>query len=155
MATRTINDARNPKWADKEQTKIDLEVDFDELDEVYVDFTAMADDPESWGSTLYNNAVNGDYGAIADYVTPSDLTNEESLESLRLHRNGLLKATDYIEIPTKWATLTDDEQSAWTTYRNALRDLPATYPNVLRVYNDADDVQDYEWTNVTFPTKPG
>lgn len=154
MATRTINDARNPKWSNKAQTQIDLEVDFDELDEIYVDFTAVQNDSEAHGVTLYNNAVNGDYGTIADYTPPSDQTPEQSMINLRNERNQLLEQTDYIEMPTKWATLSADEQTAWTTYRNALRDLPADYPNALQVWNDADDVQAYEWSNVTFPTKP-
>lgn len=154
MATRTINDARNPRWANKAQTSIDLEVDFDELDEIYVLFTAEPGDPEDWGTTLYNNAVNGDYGEIGPYEPRRNWTSEESMSILRDERNALLAMTDYIEMPTRWSSMTAEEQAAWTTYRNALRDLPANYPNALMIWDDDDDVQDWVWTNVTFPTKP-
>jgi len=60
--------------------------------------------------------------------------------------------TDYIEMPTKWATLSESQQTAWAEYRNALRDLPADYPNAYITYSD--DGQTQSWVNVTWPTKP-
>ena len=50
------------------------------------------------------------------------------------------------------ATLTAEQQTAWATYRNALRDLPANYPDVRLEYNA--DYSDMIWVNVTWPTKP-
>jgi hypothetical protein len=150
--SRTINSARNPRWANAAQTRIDLEVDFDELDEVYVPFTAEASDPEEHGRTLFSNASNGDYGPVAAYVTPETLTGETALSNLRVERTALLKKTDYIEMPTKWASLTAEQQAAWTTYRNALRDLPANSPNAQMVYND--ELEIYQLTGVTWPTVP-
>ena len=149
---RTINSARNPQWADYAQTMINIEVDFDELDDEYVPFTAVANDPEEHGQRLYNNAVNGDYGPIADFVAPSTMTGDEAMDEVRMTRNALLRATDYIEMPTKWNTLTTEQQTAWTTYRNALRDIPQDYPNpeYRWVLEDAD----YELLNLTWPTKP-
>ena len=151
MTVRTINSARNPQWADYDQTMIDLEVDFDELDEVYVPFTAMANDCEPHGVTLWNNAVNGDYGAIAAYTPPADITGDEAMRMLRGERDNLLAQTDWVETPTYWATLTTEKQSEWYTYRNALRNLPATYPNPSWVY-DAQGIG--SWSGVTWPTKP-
>lgn len=152
MTIRTINSARNPRWADSANTIIDLEVDFDELDEVYVPFTANQNDVEEWGRTLFQNAVNGDYGAIAEFQPPPNITGEDALYSLRSERNNLLAETDYIEIPTKWATLTTEKQSEWATYRQALRDLPSTYPNVE--YHWSVSENRYTIQNATWPTKP-
>lgn len=149
---RTVNSVRNVKWADYNQTRIDMEVDFDELDEVFVPFTATPDDVEPHGVTLYNNAINGDYGTIGAFEPPSNITGEEAMEYLRHTRTKLLEDTDFIEIPTKWASLTADEQTSWTTYRNALRDLPANYPNAEMQWNA--DYSILSWANVTFPTKP-
>lgn len=149
---RTVNSARNPVWGDYQQTVIDLEVDFDELDEVYVPFTADPNDPESHGPDLYNRALNGEFGEVGAFVPPSKLTGESAMVALRSERNNLLSVTDYIEMPTKWATLTAEQQSAWSTYRNALRDLPANYPNAQKHWND--DYTATEWVNVTWPVKP-
>ena len=150
--TRTVNDARNPKWANNAQTWVDLEVDFDELDEVYVPFTAMADDPEPHGVSLYNRAIAGDFGPIADFTPPPSITGDEAMEHMRAERNSMLSETDYIEMPTKWSTLTAEQQTAWSTYRNALRDMPANNPSGQKVWNVANEV--YEWQNVTWPTRP-
>lgn len=149
---RTINSARNPVWADYAQTEINIEVDFDELDEDFVDFTASPNDLEAHGVTLYNNAVNGDYGVIGAYVAPSNVIGADAMATLRAERNELLVETDYIEMPTKWATLTSSQQTSWATYRNALRDLPADYPNAEKHWNS--DYTSCDWINVTWPTKP-
>lgn len=149
---RTVNSARNPVWADYAQTKIDLEVDFDELDEVYVPFTAEATDLEPHGVDLYNRAVAGDFGAIGAFVPPANITGDDAMDALRSKRNALLSQTDYIEMPTKWATLTSDEQTSWTTYRNALRDLPENYPNAEKHWNS--DYTELSWVNVTWPVRP-
>jgi len=150
MTARTVNSARNPKWVDASNTLIDLEVDFDELDEVYVWFTAQISDPEEWGRTLFNNAVNGDYGEVAAWVAPSNISGEDAMNMVRSVRNEMLRETDYIEMPTKWATLTPEKQAEWATYRTALRDMPATYPNAEYRWNIADDT--YILHNVTWPT---
>lgn len=152
MATRTINDAKNPKWANIQKTEIDLEVDFDELDEVYVPFTASQNDPEAHGVELYNNAVSGMYGEIGDFDPPANVVGEKAMDLLRIDRNAKLSETDYIEMPTKWATLSDEQKASWSEYRNALRDLPANYPNAEKRWND--DYTGTYWHNVEWPIKP-
>lgn len=152
MTIRTINNVRNPKWANFQQTLIDVEVDFDELDEEYVPFTAMADDVEPHGVIIYNNAIAGNYGTIAAFDPPENVTGEAAMQDLRVMRNVFLAETDYIEMPTKWATLTTEKQTEWATYRNALRDLPANYPNPELRWNS--DYTELTWYNVVWPVKP-
>ena len=152
MTTRTINSVRNPVWANYSKTLVNLEVDFAELDEEYVEFTADPNDTMEYGVDLYNRAIAGEFGEIADWPAPQNLSAEQSMEALRARRTFLLAETDYIEMPTKWATLTADQQTAWATYRNALRDLPETYPNVRLEYNA--DYSDMVWVDVTWPVKP-
>jgi hypothetical protein len=65
----TIEYAKDPVWANAENTAIFLIVKFYEIPEE-LPFTAMPTDPEPWGVELYNNAVAGDYGPIAPYVPP-------------------------------------------------------------------------------------
>lgn len=152
MAVRTINSVRNPKWANYAQTLIDMEVDFDELDDEFVPFTANLNDSEEYSVELYNNAVNGDYGDIAAFEIPTNITGDEAQDWIRGIRNRLLEETDYIEMPTKWSSLTAEKQAEWTAYRNALRDMPADNLTAELVWND--DYTNMSWNNLTIPTKP-
>ena len=45
-------------------------------------------------------------------------------ESIRNERTRLLAETDYITAPDVWPGLTTEKQSAWVSYRAALRDIP-------------------------------
>lgn len=149
---RTINSVRNPIWADFQKTIINVEVDFDELDEEYVPFTASPQDREPHGVEIYNNALNGMYGPVQDFVLPENIIGEEAIKTLRTIRDGLLQETDYIEMPTRWATLTEEKQTEWSTYRNALRDLPTNYPNPELRWNS--DYTEMSWYNIVWPSKP-
>ena len=64
---RTINDIRNPKWINAEHTLLNCEVDFDELDEEYVEFTASPNDTEEHGRQIYADCVAGNYGEIEEF----------------------------------------------------------------------------------------
>lgn len=54
---------------------------------------------------------------IPDYP---DATNEQKLEQVRNWRNAELAATDWTQVADAPV-----DPSAWATYRQALRDLPA------------------------------
>ena len=62
---------------------------------------------------------------IIDLTTPFDdetIPNEYLLERMRLHRDRLLAESDWTQVadaPT--------DKTAWATYRQALRDLPAAW----------------------------
>ena len=45
--------------------------------------------------------------------------------AMRKIRDSLLAASDWTQMPD--SPLTDDERAAWATYRQALRDAPATW----------------------------
>ena len=60
--------ARNPRWANPEKNMIDLEVDFVPLDEEWLPYTASPTDNDVEHSRyFYTNAINGEYGDIAEY----------------------------------------------------------------------------------------
>ncbi len=72
----------------------------------------------------------------------NELVNLEPLRQLRTQRNQLLQQTD-------WRMTTDypySDQSAWASYRTALRDLPATASPALD--------ENGQLTNVVWPTPP-
>lgn len=60
----------NPRWANAAQTILDCDVDFEEIEEATVPFTAVANDKYAFTSEIYNKILNGDYGTIAAYVAP-------------------------------------------------------------------------------------
>lgn len=52
---------------------------------------------------------------------------------MREQRNSFLNDSDWVELPTAIARLTAEQFSAWMTYRQALRDVPAQegFPNTI------------------------
>ena len=72
----------------------------------------------------------------------SELNSAEAMRLLRLERNARIAETD-------WRASSDLTMSdAWKTYRQALRDLPASASPTL------DSNYDLDLTSVTWPTKP-
>jgi hypothetical protein len=65
----------------------------------------------------------------------------ENMKWLRVERNDLLEVSDISVLPDRWAQMDDDSKTAWTNYRQALRDLPETV-----------DIND--WPDITWPTEP-
>jgi hypothetical protein len=59
---------------------------------------------------------------------------------LRIDRDNLLSKSDWTQIAD--CQLSDTKKAEWVTYRQQLRDLPTSYPNLA----DLDDV--------TWPTEP-
>ena len=87
------------------------------------------------------NEIILDENAIAKEV--SKLLADVPLKRLRQERNQRLVETDWRDLPSYPGT----DQNDWRTYRQALRDLPAS---------TAEPQLDEQGnlTNVTWPTKP-
>ena len=151
---RTVNSARNPKWTNYNHTSIELEVDFDELDEEYVNFCAHPDDIVSWGPDLFNRAVAGEFGTIAEFVVPSDITGEESLNMIREQRDQILTQVvdPSVSNPLRWASFSSEKQTEWSNYRQALLDMPQTQTSAYLTFNTTTENMD--WQNLDWPTVP-
>ena len=67
-----------------------------------------------------------------------------SLDRLRMQRNQKLAETDW----TQNADVSNSTKTKWTSYRQSLRDLPASSTPKLGTDNLLD------MTSVTWPTKP-
>ena len=74
------------------------------------------------------------------------LNNEEPMKLLRVERDRLLTACDWII--TMHKELGTNIPAAWKTYRQSLRDLPASASPSLDSYGYLD------MTSVTWPTEP-
>ena len=83
-------------------------------------------------------------GVVCEKPEPEDLTNKELIAiiqpEIRVRRNERLIKSDWTQSPD--SPLTDAKKAEWTTYRQALRDIPETY-------SDATSLDDIIW-----PTKP-
>jgi hypothetical protein len=80
---------KNPQWANAEHTAINCEVDFDDLKEELVPFTAVASGDYPHSHQIFAECMAGNYGEIAEYVappvveyTPSEPTKEELMAKL-------------------------------------------------------------------------
>lgn len=60
----------NPQWANAEHTAINCDVDFDDLREELVPFTAVATGDYEHSHQIFAECVAGQYGEIAEYVAP-------------------------------------------------------------------------------------
>jgi len=116
-------------------------------------------DTETWtpptGSTMvaigvtdYGVDIGQDYDGTKIVVPPEpDLrTVSESYTQLRIKRNQKLSASDWTQYPD--SPLDSAKKAEWTTYRQALRDLPANVTD--------DNVKDIAFTasHSSWPTKP-
>ena len=61
--------AKNPVWADPKHTMIDLTIKWDGINEEYP-FSASPTDVEAHGRAIFDAAVAGQFGEIAEYVAP-------------------------------------------------------------------------------------
>ena len=76
----------------------------------------------------------------------SELDAAEAMKLLREERNVLLSETDWMVIKSQETGVA--MSNAWKTYRQALRDLPASASPTLDSYGLLDI------SSVTFPTEP-
>jgi len=87
----TIKAARNPQWVDSDHNMIDLEVNFEELEEEWLPYTSGPTDVCEHSRTLFTRAAAGEFGEVSteytftedDYWTPVvQQTSEVSVEAL-------------------------------------------------------------------------
>jgi hypothetical protein len=133
----TIESITNIVYRTEDRQHINCKIKFAEFNEV-MPFTANATDPEEHGVSIYNDIVSGKYGAIGNYVPPPEPTTEQLWNRVRDRRDALLTQSDILVLPDRWATYTEERQTALSAYRQALRDITT----------QADP------TNIVWPTLP-
>jgi hypothetical protein len=101
--------------------------------------------------------VNREYVLITDEATGKQHFEPKRVERqfsqaekiyvfIVMRRDQELKMTDWLVLPG--SPIDETERQAWYTYRQALRDLPAKYPNI----SSADEVV---WPEMPNPTRLG
>ena len=105
------------------------------------------------GESSYENMVWDTNIVTGTLPTKTEVMNKaqelydgEAMRRLRVHRDNLLRDTDWVV--TKASETGIAETDAWKTYRQALRDLPASATPKL------DSSFKLDLTSVTWPTEP-
>lgn len=142
--------AKNPKWANRSQTIIDLTVRFEEIDED-LPFTANPEDSEPHGREIFARALNNDFGDIGAFDVPPP-TIETVAEEIKLERNNRLAATDWTQLPD----VPQSTKELWEPYRQQLRDLPQdlNFPWYSQVVVETDFGYFIDVNKAPFPTPP-
>jgi hypothetical protein len=73
--------AKNPVWANAEHTMIDLTIKWDGINEEYP-FTASPTDVEAHGRAIFEAAVAGQFGEVAEYIAPAQSEIEEEPDNV-------------------------------------------------------------------------
>jgi hypothetical protein len=115
---------KNPIWANAEHTVINCEVDFYDLKEEFVQFSAVASGDYEHSHQIFAECMAGKYGEIAEFK-PYIPTTEELAQQVRGQRNALLQELDSIVgNPLRWASFSTEQQTELANYRQALLDVP-------------------------------
>ena len=101
----TITAARNPQWVDSNHNRIDLEVNFAELEEEWLPYTADPLDVCAHSRTLYANAVKGDYGTVSDEYT----LLQDDMWTPVTRTNTKISSEALVQILLEKGVITDEE----------------------------------------------
>jgi hypothetical protein len=142
--------AKDPKWANRSQTIINLVVRFEEIDED-LPFSANPNDVEAHGKDIFVRAKAGEFGQVADFAAIAP-TVEQVTEALKSERNARLAATDWTQLPD----VPQATRDLWEPYRQALRDFPqqSGFPWYDTVVSETDFGYDMDVSKAPWPSKP-
>jgi len=122
-----VNNVKNPKWADSNHSVIECEVDFEELDENYVSFGAVASGDIAHTHEIFSRCIAGEFGPISAYVSPTPHINTSVQNKTEAER--CLAATDWVNQPDVYNPATTPHltnRDAFLTYRAWLRAVAVT-----------------------------
>ena len=134
----TITQVRNAASINAANTSIDVEINHPDYG--WIPYTV---DPVDTDTTIDNDTVMALIGTdFAAYVAPTQAELDAATSAeVRGERDNILTTVvdPLVSNPLRWADLTSATQAEWSTYRQALLDVPqqAGFP-----------------TNITWPSKP-
>lgn len=142
--------AKNPKWANRKQTLINLTVRFDTINED-LPFTANLDDSEPHGKEIFQRASSGEFGEVMPFFVEPP-TQESVVLSVKEERDARLLKTDWTQLPDIPQTTRD----LWEPYRQALRNMPqqSGFPWYDQVVVETDLGFTVDVSKAPFPSKP-
>lgn len=151
MANIELISCANPKYAFQDKTMIQADIEWSVVGKV---LTIWLDrnDSEPHIQDAITRIEAGEFGAVGDFVAPPNIEGEDAINNLRRLRNEKLteEVDPIVSNPLRWASMTEAKQQEWADYRQALLDLPAC--GAIMVWSN--DVNDWQWSGLTMPTKP-
>jgi hypothetical protein len=125
-----ITEVRNAASLQSDNLRVDVEINHPEHG--WIPYTV---DPADTDTTIDNDAVMALIGDnFTAYVAPTQAELDAALAvGVRAERDNILATVvdPLVSNPLRWAGLTAAEQAEWSTYRQALLDVPqqAGFPN--------------------------
>tara|TARA_B100001248_G_C27386278_1_gene459834 strand:- start:1578 stop:1994 length:417 start_codon:yes stop_codon:yes gene_type:complete len=119
----SITEYRNAKVMNADGSIINVEINTP--NDGWVPYTLNTADTDT---TIDNSALLTLIGDDKEAFTAltAEQNEAELAEAARMHRNFLLGEMDSIlSNPLRWNAMSSDKQAEWTTYRQALLDVPA------------------------------
>jgi len=107
------------------------------------DITNNVGSGESYIEGTYSTDTHTIVDGVAVIKSSEVITQQNKTQAqldLRNYRSAMLDASDWTQVPD--SPLSDTKKTEWATYRQALRDLPPSYPNIEGI------------SEVTWPTQP-
>jgi hypothetical protein len=120
--TITITEVRNAASLQSDNLRMDVEINHPDYG--WIPYTV---DPADTDMTINNDEVMALIGTdFAAYVPPTQEELDAALAAeVRADRDALLLEVDAVAgNALRWAELDSTEQAAWSTYRQALLDVP-------------------------------
>lgn len=78
---------------------------------------------QGWAECPEGVNIGWNFDGSGEPLPPPPDTEGES-SNVRAERNGKLLKSDVMVLPDRWSAMTQQQQQAWATYRQALRDIP-------------------------------
>jgi hypothetical protein len=148
--------AKNPVWANRSKTLINLTVRFEEINED-LPFTANPNDSETHGREIYSRASVGEFGAVAPF-NPIPPTIEEVSQAVRQERNYRLETEvdPVVSNPLRWNDLPQEKKQSYVDYRLALLNMTnsSDFPWYNQVVVETDMEYETDLFKAPWPTKP-
>lgn len=126
-----ITEYRNARVMREDGSRVDVEINHPEYG--WIPYTLDTDDEDM---VIDNSALLTLIGSDKEaYVAPTaeEILTQKQAE-VRAERDFRLYEMDKIlSNPLRWAAMSSDDQAAWTTYRQALLDVPqqSGFPNTV------------------------
>jgi hypothetical protein len=74
-----LTSVTSPIWADEAHTRIDCVITTSQFGNEQLPFTADQNDVEAHGRAIFADIVSGKYGAIGEYIAPSDSAQNQPM----------------------------------------------------------------------------
>jgi len=123
MPVWTIEQIRNAKSLDEENTMFDLEMNHPEFG--WIPYTLKPDDPDgSISNEELLSMIGSDYAAYVPPTSEEIITRQAA--QARAERDRQLRDNVDVMVSNnlRWNDLTDDQRTEWTNYRTALLGVP-------------------------------